>query len=262
MFSQRRPEHGVPPIHQVGRIVGLAPIWLESRAVMENRRLRDHPVFTGDGLPHGGGEPVMLIPGFMGGDRSLATLQGWLLRMGYHVETAGITLNVRYSESVLSTILLRLADLYGWLGLKVALVGHSRGGILAKVASHRNPEMVSRVVALGSPLADPYDISVFTMACVRLAQAYNLARFGMGPSVELQFLRDLAAPARTPLMSIYSRSDAIVHWRACIRPDAECLEVTSSHVGLAVNPGVYAALAGLLASSRPPRQRRASATPA
>jgi hypothetical protein len=84
------------------------------------------------------------------------------------------------------------------------------------------------------------------MAGVRLAQAVNLVRFGQGGNAEARFLRDLAAPARVPLTSIYSRSDGIVHWAACVRPDATCLEVTGSHTGLGVNPEVYALLARVL----------------
>src|SRR5262249_10605126 len=188
------PARAPPPPRSCGRVAALPPVWLESRAPFENMRLRNTPAYAGDGLPRGGGQPVLLIPGFMAADRSLATLRDWLLRMGYHAEIPGLTFNVRYSEAVLNTIHLHLVDLYGWLGQKVTLVGHSRGGLLAKVAAHRPPEMVERVVALGAPLADPFDISPFTMACVRLAQVFNLVRFGQTGEVERPFLDDLAAP--------------------------------------------------------------------
>lgn len=254
-------DRGVPPLHYVGRIVGQPPVWLETRAPFENLRLRSTRAFAGDGLPRGTGQPVILIPGFMAGDRSLATLKDWLLRMGYHAEQPGLAFNIRYSEAVMQTLLLQLVDLYAWHGQRVTLIGHSRGGMLAKVAAHRHPEIVERVVALGSPLADPYAIHPFTMACVRMAQAFNLVRFGMSGMVERSFLQDLAAPARRPLISIYSRTDGIVHWKACVRADAACIEVDSSHVGLAVNPDVYAFLATVLAHSRQPR-RPPSATDA
>lgn len=253
-------DRGIPPLRYFGRVIGLPPVWLESRVPFENLRLRSAPVYAGDGLTRGTGQPVLLIPGFMAADRSLATLRDWLLRMGYHAEIPGLAFNVSYSEAVLNTILLHLVDLYGWLGQRVTLIGHSRGGLLAKVAAHRHPEMVEQVVALGAPLADPYDISPFTMACVRLAQVFNRVRFGRTADVERPFLHDLAAPVRRPLTSIYSRTDGIVHWRACIRPDAECVEVVSSHVGLAVNPDVYAVLARLLASLEPPKLTGPSTT--
>lgn len=249
-MAPRFGDRGLPPLHYLGRITGPPPVWLESRAPLEHRRLRRDPVFAGDGLPRGGGRPVLLVPGFMGGDDSLATLRDWLLRLGYHVERSGLTFNIRYSEAVLDTLVPRVLALRGWLGRPVTLVGHSRGGLLAKVLAHRHPELVEQVVGLGSPLADPFDVHPITMAGVRLAQAVNAVWFGRSGSVERGFLADLAAPARVPLTSIYSRSDGIVHWEACLRPDATCLEVRSSHVGLAVNPTAYELLAGLLAARR------------
>jgi triacylglycerol lipase len=240
---------GVPPLHYLGRVVGQPPVWLETRVFLENLRLHGHDVFIGDGLPRGSGQPVIVIPGFMAHERSISTLQDWLLRMGYHAEAPGLGFNVRHSEAVLGTLIIRLVDLYGWLGQRVVLIGHSRGGLLAKVASHRHPEMVERVITLGSPLADPYDIHPFTMACVRVAQLMNLARFRTFGSVESSFLSDLAARARRPLTSIYSRSDGIVHWKACLRDDADCIEVEGSHTGLAVNSDVYGLVAKLLARS-------------
>jgi len=238
---------GLPPLRHLGRTSGAPPVWLEHRAPLEHARLLRAPLFTGEGLPRGGGRPVMLVPGFMAGDRSLLTLRGWLERLGYRVGRSGIGFNVRYSEAVVQTLLPRLVELSGRSGRRVTIVGHSRGGLLAKVLADRNPRLVRRVVGLGSPFADPFDVHPLTMAGVRLAQAANLVRFGQTGSAEAVFLGDLAAPARVPLVSIYSRTDGIVHWEACLRPDAACHEVTSSHTGLGVNPQVYALLARVLA---------------
>jgi triacylglycerol lipase len=242
----------MPPLRYWGRTAGSPPVWLEARARLEHARLRRHPVLLGDGLPRGDSRPVLLVPGFMSGDSSLATLRDWLLLLGYRVEQPGLTFNIRYSEAVLDTLSRRLADLHAGLGRPVTIVGHSRGGLLGKVLAHRRPRMVDHVVGLGSPFADPWDVHPFTMAVVRMAQAVNLVCYGRPASVEIPFLRDLDAPASVPLTSIYSRSDGIVHWRACLRPDATCLEVDGSHVGLGVNPDVYSILARVLAGRPEP----------
>jgi triacylglycerol lipase len=47
-------------------------------------------------------------------------------------------------------------------------------------------------------------------------------------------------------VSIYSRSDGIVDWHACLDPHARCVEVDGSHCGMAVNPAVYEQLEPLL----------------
>jgi hypothetical protein len=49
-----------------------------------------------------------------------------------------------------------------------------------------------------------------------------------------------------PALAVYSRSDAIVDWRACLDPDADCVEVNGSHCGMAVNAHVYRELDRLL----------------
>jgi pimeloyl-ACP methyl ester carboxylesterase len=252
MAESRFGERGLPPLTYLGRVNDPPPFWLESRAPLEDRRLRRHPVFAGTGLPSGDGRPVLLVPGFLGGDASMATLRDWLRRLGYEVEESGLTCNIRYSEAVLATLTPRLVALHSRVGRPVTLVGHSRGGMLAKVLAHRRPRLVAQVVGLGSPLAEPYDIHPFTMAGVRLAQLVNTVYFGRGGWAEREFMGDLAAPATFPLTSIYSRSDGIVYWEACLRQDATCLEVTSSHIGLAANPAVYSLLAGVLA--RRPRR--------
>jgi hypothetical protein len=50
--------------------------------------------------------------------------------------------------------------------------------------------------------------------------------------------------------SVYSRRDGIVDWRACVDPLATPVEVRSSHLGMAVDPSVIAAVTAALARHR------------
>ncbi len=245
--GERQPVRpGIPNLLHPGRLIQMPPIWRESRVAAEYVRLVRDPVFEGKDVPHGDGRPVMLIPGFLAGDSSMSAMADWLRRIGYYTELAGLTFNVRYSEVVMKALTVRLVDIYGWKGRRVTLIGHSRGGILAKVLGHRHPEMVEQVICLGSPIGNPFDVHPVTMAGVRAAQVFNFIRYGKTSNVERRFLRDLEAEPRVPITSIYSRSDGIVHWEACLRDDVRSIEVKSSHVGLALNPEVYAIVARLL----------------
>jgi triacylglycerol lipase len=48
-----------------------------------NLRLVD-PVFrAASGVPRGDGRPVVLLPGFLAGDQTLALMAAWLRRLGY-----------------------------------------------------------------------------------------------------------------------------------------------------------------------------------
>ena len=53
-------------------------------------------------------------------------------------------------------------------------------------------------------------------------------------------------PARVRAVAIYSRSDGIVSWEACLDRCAEHVEVESSHAGMSVNLGIYRVLARVL----------------
>ncbi len=221
-------------------------MWREGRIYLEYLSLIRDPVYRGLDVPAGLGRPVILIPGFLAGDWTLRTPFGWLRRIGYRPQLAGMAFNVMYSEVMLRPLLDALQHLQHRTGARVSLVGHSRGGVLAKVLSHRKPDLVEQVITLGSPINDPFDIHPLTMAGVRAAHLYNIFRYGHPASVEMRFLRDLAAPPKVPITSIYSRSDGVVNWRACLRRDVNAIEVKGSHVGLALNPEVYRILAHLL----------------
>jgi len=221
-------------------------MWMEGRLYLEWLRLVRDPVFSGIEVPRGLGRPVLLIPGFLAGDWTLRTAFDWLRRMGYRPQMPGVVINVLYSEVILRPLIDSLKAVHRRTGARVSLIGHSRGGVLAKVLAHRKPDLVEQVIALGSPLKDPFDIHPITMAGVHAAHVYNVMRFGHPASVEMRFLRDLAAPPRVPTTSIYSRSDGVVNWRACLRPDVNSIEVRGSHSGLSVNPEVYRILSYLL----------------
>jgi triacylglycerol lipase len=221
-------------------------MWREGRFASEYVALIRDPVYYGRGVPRGDGRPVLLIPGFLAGDQTLRTMQAWLRRMDYKPELSGIRFNVRYSEVTIEAVLERLYVHHRRTRQTVALVGHSRGGLLAKVIADRNPELVSQVIALGSPLNEALDVHPLTMAAVNAARLYNRLRYWTAADSEAAFMEQLAARPLVPVTSIDTRLDGVVNWKACLRPDINTIEVTGSHGGLGVNAEVYRHLAHLL----------------
>jgi triacylglycerol lipase len=203
--------------------------------------------------------PALLVPGFMAGDQSLRILAGWLRRRGSQTAGAGMLLNADCAERATRTVELSLRSLAQRTGRRVVLIGQSRGGELARVAAVRNPDIVSTVVTLGSPVLDPLDVGPFVLGTVRIVA--RLGDLGV-PGVFSRecgdgeccatFRADLRAPipAGVRAVAIYSRSDAIVSWEACLDPYAEQLEVESSHTGMSVNLDVYRVLARILDEHR------------
>ena len=90
-------------------------------------------VFRGEDVTDGRGQPVLLIPGFMAGDTSLRMMGRWLKGTGHHPGRAGIKANVGCSGATVERLERRLETLVERQGRRAAIVGHSRGGMFAKV---------------------------------------------------------------------------------------------------------------------------------
>lgn len=237
------------------------PLWLESRVALEASALRRSAVWRGEGLPPGDGRPVLLIPGFLAGDGTLATMTQWLRARGYRTRRAGIRANVSCSEAACARLEDRLEGFAEAHGRPVTIVGQSRGGIFAKALAARRPDLVEGVVTLGSPT-----VSQLKVHPVVLAQIGLLGALGSGHLPGLfslnclrgeccvRFREALAGPFPEDVhwVALYSRSDGIVDWRACLDPQAdELVEVRSTHCGMALNAAVYAEVARALAVTRP-----------
>lgn len=236
----------------------VGPIWGELRYGAELARLLASSEYRSV-KRRADAPPALLIPGFMAGDPSLSVLRGWLRRRGHHVRMSGIRTNVGCAEVLVGRIEKRLQGLAEDSGEPVVLIGQSRGGALARVLAVRNPEAVAGLVTLGSPVVDSLAVSSQVLRTVRWVAA--LGDVGV-PGVFsssckdgaccAQFRAELAAPLprRVRATSVYSRSDGIVDWRACVDPRAEAVEVASSHCGMSVNVDVYRALDNALEARR------------
>jgi triacylglycerol lipase len=222
------------------------PPLLESRAGLERIRLTRDPVFRGVGVPRGRGQPVLLIPGFLAGDWSLSVMARWLQLLGYRPFRSGLRVNQYASEATLAMLTRRLQSAYASSSQPVTVIGHSRGGMLAVVLAHRQAALLHQVITLGSPIANPSAVSPLTLMAVRaIRRGHGLPV--RGPITDHpRFEKDLATRITVPTTSIYSRSDAIVDWHACVRPDVTAVEVRGSHVGLGANRDVFRLLAQLL----------------
>jgi triacylglycerol lipase len=241
------------------------PLWREVRLGLEAAALLRDPVFRGEGVGDGRGQPVFLIPGFLAGDGSLAVMSGWLRRCGYRPRSAGMVVNVDCSSAALARLEPRLERLVSEQGRRAAIVGQSRGGSLAKVLARRRPDLVCGIVTLGSPELKP--LAVHPLVRLQLEAVSRLGSLGaprlfrrscVDGDCCTTFWDDLAArlPRGVGFVSVYSRTDGIVDWRACLAPGAEHVEVGSSHIGMAINPSAWRAVAAALERFRRAEGRR------
>jgi pimeloyl-ACP methyl ester carboxylesterase len=238
-----------------------APRWWgnhigELRWQLDAARLLVSPVLRGRGVPHGDGRAVLLLPGFLAGDYTLAMMASWLRRIGYGPRGANFIANVSCSDEALRRAERRAESMMAEHERRIAVVGHSRGVHLAKALATRRPDLVSHVVGLGGGLSSQMSISAPTGAAVSLVRAWHRRR-GEGrdrrdcltESCQCEFTRAYAArfPESVRLTSIYSEADGVVRWQSCVAPYAENVRVDGTHVGLAFNAQAYRAIANALA---------------
>jgi triacylglycerol lipase len=249
------------------------PLWREARLGLEAAALLRDPVLRGEGLRDGRGRPVLLIPGFLAGDGSLGLMSAWLKRAGYRATRAGMRVNVDCSGAQLERLEPRLEQVVAEQGSRAVVIGQSRGGSLAKVLARRRPDLVSGIVTLGSPQIDP--LAVHPLVRLQVEAVSRLGSLGAPGLFKRTCLEDvccaefwehLAAPMPDGVgcVSVYSKSDGIVDWRACLDPCAdEHVEIRSSHVGMAVSPAAWRAVAAALERfhSAEPRRRVPPARP-
>ncbi|MCA9542005.1 MAG: hypothetical protein KC620_24075 [Myxococcales bacterium] len=190
-------------------------------------------------LPRGEGAPVLVLPGFMTSDRSTFGLRRFLGRLGYDAHGWGLGRNHGYLDRLMPQVVAKIERLAAQHGQPVRLVGWSLGGVIAREASRHPMAHVDRIITLGTPVVGgpKYTLS---------ASYYQKNGIDVD-AVAARFDARNAQPLSVPVVAIYSRSDQIVSWQACLDPNpqnrTEHIEVATSHTGLGFDRHVYRLIA-------------------
>ena len=76
----------------------------------------------------------------------------WLQQIGYRTHLSGININVGCPQRKVERMLGRLEDISKDEGGRIVIIGHSLGGLVASALARQRPDLVSHVIAIGSPL--------------------------------------------------------------------------------------------------------------
>jgi triacylglycerol lipase len=210
--------------------------------------------------PAGDGRPVMLVPGFLAGDGSLARMTVWLQTGGFVLARSGIRWNSGCMEPTVEAVERRLERAVEQTGKRALIVGHSRGGCIGRALAVLRPDLVETLVTLGSPLRD--QLAVRPRVWPSILTVGTLGTLGVPGMFSVRCLRgDCCARSREAMtapfpddvgfVSIYSRSDEVVRWEACLDPAATQMEVDVSHIGMGMAREVWLAVADELGQTVP-----------
>ena len=190
--------------------------------------------------PRGGGRPVVVIPGFGANDSSTFVVRSYLIGLGYRCSGWGLGVNNGEVEVQLEQAIDVVQRRFDSDGRRVSLVAWSLGGVIAREVARDRPEIVGNVVTFGTPLYGP-----------RHTATSMSKPSSRRDEIEAQILERSTRRITRPVTSIYSRNDGVVNWEACVDPDprTENVEVSSSHIGLGLDPDVLCTVARVLATS-------------
>lgn len=243
-MTQRHPHQGPPhTLHSL----------LEWRALFEMGLLPGSwPLLLAS--PRGDGHPVLLLPGFMADELTLAPLRTLLGQLGHAVQTWGLGRNLGFQRRHAQALEQRIRHLHHQSGRRVSLVGWSLGGVFALYGAHQWPDCVRQVITLGSPVSVDAHGSQ-SPALVRTL--YRLVAHPLGPDVHtvLPSVKKLRRrePPPVPTSCLYSLTDGVVPpQEATLDGDParhENIRVRGSHSGLGLNPLVLAIVAERLAQA-------------
>ncbi len=244
---------GLPAVLQEASVV--PEVGRYARRAWDERRLRRSTPYTGRAVQRAG-DPVVLVPGFMAGDGTLALMARTLRRRGFRTYRSQMRANVGCTLNAAAQLESRLESVAIRRGGRVQIVGHSLGGMLARGIAVRRPDLVSGIVTLGSPMCAPAAHHVFLSWSVEMLvrlSAAGVPGLMAQDCVSGACARQSWEESRQPMpdgvafTTVFSKRDGIVDWRACIEDDALQVEVAASHCGMAVDPRVIDEVAAALA---------------
>ncbi len=193
--------------------------------------------------PRGNGAPVVVLPGYLTDDQSTWVLRAYLDYLGYDVSGWGQGLNRGGVGRLTQAMIDQLEEIVSDTGQSVRLVGQSLGGVISREIARERPYLVDRIVTLGSPVVGGHKYTTI-FSLFRMLTGEN------ADEMEERVRQRNRVPIKTPITAIYSRSDGVVSWQACIdehNPQVEHVEVDSSHGGMGVNGAVLEIIAQRLA---------------
>ena len=236
------------------------PIQNEFGALCDWSSLRLSPIYYGFGVPHGNGEAVVVVPGFMGTDLSMMEIYWWLARVGYQPYYSGLGVNVDcpdVSADIVLSVVRRAAE---ETGARVHLLGHSLGALIARSVAFRHPELVDLLISLAAPFNDVayvHPVLIEAMAAVRRQAGspltWNIAPACYSGHCTCRFTENIMRPQQPTFRryALYAERDGLVLPESCMEADPKCNRgIATSHYGIIYNTQAYQEIARLLADPK------------
>lgn len=217
LFTAPQPEGAHrPPLKLLGGELAYYARWLAGRAFTPcTLPQADHP------------KVVILLPGFGADGRRMARMAHELERAGHKVKRWKLGHNFGPSEEQFQRLSERIVEVHARYGKQVYLVGWSLGGVFAREMAKLHPDLVAKVITMGSPFSHtPWSNNLW-----RTYQAVT----GY-PVNEPPIACDLRAKPPVETVALWSPLDAVISPRAARGLAGErdrAIAVRCTHLGFA-----------------------------
>ncbi|MFZ9396778.1 MAG: esterase/lipase family protein [Erythrobacter sp.] len=177
---------------------------------------------------------VMILPGFATHPSRMRYLARHLEQAGHKTKRWGLGFNLGPTPANIDRLEQRLAEVHARYGQQVVLLGWSLGGLFARELAKRRPELVAKVITMGSPFSgDP-----------RANNAWRLYQFVTGHRVDNPPV-DTAIAAKPPVetIALWSPRDGIVAPRSARGKPGErdrAVALRCRHMGFSYAPEAIA----------------------
>lgn len=181
-------------------------------------------------------QTVMLLPGFGAHPIRMRWMARQLERAGHRTKRWGLGVNLGATADRFAQVEERLVSLFERERRPITLVGWSLGGVMARELAKVHPEMVAKVVTLGSPFS----------GSPRANNGWRAYQAIAGHRVDEPEIETVIAdkpPVET--VAIWSPRDGVVHPRsACGKPGERdrAIAVRCSHMGMVLTHQAVAAV--------------------
>ncbi len=170
---------------------------------------------------------VMLLPGCGTHPLRMRYMARHLERAGHRVKRWGLGFNLGPSEKNFALLEARVREISERYGDKVVLVGWSLGGVFARELAKRHPDLVAKVITMGTPFSGtPY-----------ANNAWRIYQLITGPSVEQPPVEaQIAVKPPVETVALWSPRDGVVSARsACGRRGERdrAVALRCTHLGFA-----------------------------
>lgn len=184
----------------------------------------------------GQGRVIMVVPGLLTSDFWTVIIRKYLSKKGFQVYGWEMGTNLGRMHR-LPELISRIETIKNRHNQKIILLGWSMGGLFSREISHQRPDLISKVMTLGSPFGDIQAPNNAQWVFELLNDDYD---------VDHTLVKRLSSPVSIPSVAFYSKKDGIVAWEACIDKITDDhhinVEIKSSHFGMGANPSVLEAV--------------------